>query len=346
MARPHGRRVVAAVATFAGVATAVGAGLRGASSAPAAAQAVQRAGLVVQLGPDDVRTFCVAFDEPSITGEALLRRSGLAIAAEVGVLGTLVCRIDEVGCDHPREACWCRCRSLGAGCTYWGYSILDGDRWAFSPLGAHARVVRDGDVDGWAWGAGAITTGAVPPVRTFAEVCGAPATAEPVPERGSPVTAVVQAVGTASASDGPPAMSASSSTVWSTTPRGRAGDGDVAGAAPRPSATPPALGTAGGRTTARAPSSAPGARDGAAGGPSRADLAPDAARPSAGDGATSLPRDGRRRSSPPPADGNPRGAARPGSPPAPRWADGAALAVYAALVAGLAAAAWWMRRAR
>jgi len=174
---PRARSGLALGAAIAAAAVAIAAA--GTRPGPAAAQAVQRAGLVVQLGAGDVRTFCIAFAEPSISGEELLRRSGLAVSAEIGVLGTLVCRIDDVGCDYPREACWCRCRTLGAGCTYWGYSTLDGDRWAYSPLGAQARVVRDGDVDGWAWGAGAIATGAMPPLRTFDDLCAAPPTPAP-----------------------------------------------------------------------------------------------------------------------------------------------------------------------
>ena len=46
--------------------------------------------------------------------------------------------------------------SSAAGCTYWSYNLLRGDRWEFSSIGPQARIVRDGDVDGWAWGLGSV----------------------------------------------------------------------------------------------------------------------------------------------------------------------------------------------
>lgn len=113
----------------------------------AAAQGTHRAGLVVHA-PDRVREFCVAFEEDAITGFELLRRSGLDLSFKAYPgQGVAVCRIAGVGCAHPRQDCFCRDET-------WSYFSLDPEGgWTVSQIGADRRVVRNGDVDGWRWGA-------------------------------------------------------------------------------------------------------------------------------------------------------------------------------------------------
>ncbi|MBC7237429.1 MAG: hypothetical protein H5T69_16430, partial [Chloroflexi bacterium] len=123
------------------------AALGGAAELPALAQGPNRVALVVQHGDGTVVTRCVEFDEPSLTGYQILLRSGLEITASSGPLGTAICRIDGEGCDAGN----CFCQMPG---SYWSYWNLADGAWQYSPLGASARQVHNGDVEGWAWGAG------------------------------------------------------------------------------------------------------------------------------------------------------------------------------------------------
>ncbi|MEO8084144.1 MAG: hypothetical protein ABI780_10000, partial [Ardenticatenales bacterium] len=314
---------------------------------------------VIQLAGGDVRTVCVAFAEPSISGEALLRRSGLAIAADVGMLGTTICRIDDSGCDYPRETCLCRCRSLGAGCTYWAYHTLDGDRWTYSILGAAARVVRDGDVDGWAWGAGSVVAGAVPPVRTFDQICAVADVAPTAPPARVPTSglaprdpATVPPVTSARPTDivGRGARSATAAAMdGAATHTVRSGDGVVG--VPTDGETDP---DRGGATIDAARSNGEESSS-----PSVAPRPDAASTRSPAAGATSsvrtpdtdarAQRRGSRSGASPASAMTATAADRPGAGgsaghSAP--ADRLALAVYAALVVAMAGAAVWLRRGR
>ena len=144
---------------------------------PAQAQEGQphRAGLVVRHGDGRVVTRCVTFGEESISGEQLLSRSGLAVTfAAYGGLGYGVCAIDGEGCDS--RDCFCQCR--GATCAYWTYSHRQPDgSWAISGVGASTWRLRDGDVDGWAWGDGSVA----PPSLSLDEICLTPVASPPPP---------------------------------------------------------------------------------------------------------------------------------------------------------------------
>lgn len=139
------------------------------------------AGLVVQLEDGTLIERCVALGGAERTGLELLTLAGLAIAAESGPVGTLVCRIEGTGCDYPAEACWCRCRDLGADCRYWAYHTLEDGRWSYAVIGAAARRLRHGEVDGWAWGPGSVAGGAAPPLRSFEQLCAAQLAPSPTP---------------------------------------------------------------------------------------------------------------------------------------------------------------------
>ncbi len=147
----------------------------GARPAPAAAAGGDhRAALVVRYADGDVQTRCVAFEEPAISGEQLLARSGLDVTLDYNAgLGGAVCSIAGQGCSYPKESCFCRC--TGAGCEYWAYFLRTGEGWQYSQQGASGVMVADGDLQGWSWGPGNFTSGAEPPEVAFADVCGTPA---------------------------------------------------------------------------------------------------------------------------------------------------------------------------
>lgn len=138
-----------------------------------------KAGLVVDFGDGNVYTACVDLGpDGQATGEEVLRASGLDVLIEYSPMGGAVCRIDNRGCNYPAQPCWCECMS--SPCVYWAYHHLVDGQWVYSTRGASSYVVRAGDVEGWAWGAGTVAQGAQPALRTFAEIC-APPTATPTP---------------------------------------------------------------------------------------------------------------------------------------------------------------------
>jgi hypothetical protein len=132
----------------------------------------QRAGLVVHYSDGSVVRACIAFGEDEISGLELLERSGLPIVTQSGGIGAAVCKIGPDGCDYPSEACFCE-RS-GSRSIYWAFYTLDAGEWRYASLGAANVPVRDGDVHGWAWGAGDSRSGALPPTINFTAVCAAP----------------------------------------------------------------------------------------------------------------------------------------------------------------------------
>jgi len=136
-----------------------------------------RAGLVIQNGDGAVQTACVRFDEPEISGLELLERSGIPIVAQVGAVGAAVCKIGPEGCDYPAERCFCE--RDGPRSIYWAFYLRDGEEWRYSAQSAGSVPVRDGDVQGWAWGLGESGVGAVPPLIDLDTICPAPAAPSP-----------------------------------------------------------------------------------------------------------------------------------------------------------------------
>jgi len=113
---------------------------------------LHQAGLVVQFSNGNYITRCVGFPGDEISGAELLRRSGLRVIMGTSEdNGAAICKIEEDGCDYPDEPCFCQC--LGGGqCLYWAYYLWSVDGWRGSGIGASARELGDGDVDGWVWG--------------------------------------------------------------------------------------------------------------------------------------------------------------------------------------------------
>jgi len=113
---------------------------------------VHHAGLVVDFGSDrPAQSFCIEFTEDWISGLDLLERSGLPVITSGGGLGAAVCAIDGVGSSNPATYSTC----FGEYPDYWAYYQLEGGTWHMSSLGASSAEVRDGTVEGWAWGANA-----------------------------------------------------------------------------------------------------------------------------------------------------------------------------------------------
>ncbi|MEO6063399.1 MAG: hypothetical protein ABIQ99_15815, partial [Thermoflexales bacterium] len=119
-----------------------------------------------------VETRCVTFSEPSITGYELVRRSGLPFSAQVSGLGAAMCKIGDEGCSYPAQSCFCKCENPASGCGYWIYGQWSGSAWRYAGLGALARTISDGQVDGWVWDVVSADAAAVrlPPV-TLGQIC-------------------------------------------------------------------------------------------------------------------------------------------------------------------------------
>jgi len=140
-----------------------------------------RAGLIVVHGDGRVLTRCVMFTEERISGVTLLQRSGLAVDANTGPMGSAVCTINREGC--PANDCFCQCKSNP--CMYWNYFHRNADgSWAYSGMGAATWTVGNGDIDGWVWGDGS----APPPALAFDTICEA-ATAPSEPSSAPAPTA-------------------------------------------------------------------------------------------------------------------------------------------------------------
>lgn len=182
---------LASLFAVAAVATALSAGPVApprATAQEAQPQRLNAAAVVIDTG-SEVRKICVRFSEPELTGEELLRRAKVdAVFAEYSI-GQAVCSLCGTGC--PADDCFCESGTTG---RYWNYS-RDGDAgWQRSSLGASSTTVKDGDVDGWAWG----TEGAVPPWIGFDSIC--VETDAPAPKPASRPASTPAPVATAAAS--------------------------------------------------------------------------------------------------------------------------------------------------
>ncbi len=119
---------------------------------PAPAEGPARAGLLIRYPDGGLETYCVEFEEATISGEQLLARAGVEVAADASnPMGVLICGIQGEGCAYPAEDCLCQCRGAGP-CAYWAYFVRPPEgSWTYSSLGASARQVRPGDMDAWVW---------------------------------------------------------------------------------------------------------------------------------------------------------------------------------------------------
>ncbi|MBM7846688.1 hypothetical protein [Herpetosiphon giganteus] len=171
------------------------------------------AAVVVQYASGAVDARCVGFDQESISGYDALLAAGFNVVAEGSSMGAMVCSIDSVGCDYPNESCACKCQ--GGDCTYWAYSHLIDGVWQYSKLGAGSSKVRDGAVEGWAWGGGSVERGSTPPIISWGEVCAAQAApvATVVPATEIPATATNEPTAIPAANTVAPTLVADSPTI-------------------------------------------------------------------------------------------------------------------------------------
>ena len=155
-----------------------------------------------------METRCISFEGDQIGGDALLAQSGLEVLVDPSSgMGITVCRIEDEGCDHPAEHCFCQCMG-GGQCVYWNYFYREpgADKWTYSALGAALRKAQPGAVEAWVWG-----NGKNPPEEdlTFETICALPtATATPPAE-----TETATSVPTASPTPLPPASTPQPTTL-------------------------------------------------------------------------------------------------------------------------------------
>lgn len=95
-----------------------------------------------------------AFEEASISDSQLLFRSGVSVDSSSSGYVVSIYGIDGEG----SAAEW------NNGTSSWAYWHMRGG-WVFSPVGASSYSVRQGDVDGWAYGAQ--TSPSMPPSLSF-----------------------------------------------------------------------------------------------------------------------------------------------------------------------------------
>ena len=117
------------------------------------------AALVVDTG-EDVYEMCVAFDESWVSGIQLIKlaaqQHGLDYALGYGGRG--VCRLANVPDEEPSQEC------LKDHEEFWGYWRGDeSGGWTWSGQGPASTQVRNGDVEGWSYGAGRDEASHAPP---------------------------------------------------------------------------------------------------------------------------------------------------------------------------------------
>lgn len=144
-----------------------------------------RAAIVARFADGQNLYRCIEFQEASITGEELLRRTGWNVVIDAATdQGSAVCRINDIGCGV--EDCFCQCRG-GSQCEYWSYWhwVKDDGDWEYSEFGAASYTVSDGALEGWSWGPGNWVTGTEPPAVTFDQICNS-TTPSPTPPANTP----------------------------------------------------------------------------------------------------------------------------------------------------------------
>lgn len=216
--------------------------------AVSAARADGEAGLVIQEG-DTATTYCIPFSGDSITGDGLLAAAGRSVEQFGPGSGRTLCAIDGTGCADASsfDSCFCQCRSGSDSCTYWAFFTQRyGSNWVYSSSSFTFTRARDGDIQGWKWGAGGPSSAAPPVSISFEQICGhAPrgavgaATATPTgppptepPSEPSQTEPAAGPAKTVTATSRPSATAADSTET--------AGPSSVASAAPSPGHSPAA----------------------------------------------------------------------------------------------------------
>ena len=120
-------------------------------AAPACAADEPHATLVVDTGANTYE-LCVRLDGGSVSGIDFIELAGEQHNLDyvLGYAGRGVCRLANVPDEEPSERC------LDDHEEFWGYWRWDDSQrsWYWSGTGAAGTRVEDGDVEGWAYGAG------------------------------------------------------------------------------------------------------------------------------------------------------------------------------------------------
>lgn len=138
-----------------------------AAPAACAAQGPHAALVIDTEAPGGRYRYCVALPDGSVTGIELIELASEqhGLQYRLGYGGNVVCRLAGVGYDS--DEC------LKSGPEFWGYWRGDGSGgWDWSSTGGGSTTVRDGDVEGWAWGTGNDgSSHPAPPPTEFGAVC-------------------------------------------------------------------------------------------------------------------------------------------------------------------------------
>ncbi|MBV8195387.1 MAG: hypothetical protein JOY80_07650 [Candidatus Dormibacteraeota bacterium] len=104
--------------------------------------------LVVEHGSGHVIGLCIGFDGSSITGEEILRASGVEFATSTyGSLGDAVCQIDYEPSSYP-PGCWT------SSSPYWAMFVSrGGGGWSGADRGVSSEAFANGDAEGFRYDA-------------------------------------------------------------------------------------------------------------------------------------------------------------------------------------------------
>jgi hypothetical protein len=193
----------------------------------AQASSAHHAALVVEHGNGAVIRVCVSFSEAQITGEELLRRSGIEYSTQpYGGNGDAVCQVDN------EPAGYTNCFQDG---KFWALFVSRSDgAWAYSSHGVSTAEFGDGDGEGLRYQS---QSGSSPPGASPAGVCPAPVPATPVP-RPTSASAASARPGPSAAATSHPASTAPAGSKASTSP---AGDTPSGSASPGGGSIPPVV---------------------------------------------------------------------------------------------------------
>ena len=133
----------------------------------AAAGYTSRLALVVEHADGRAVRLCIGFDSASITGEQVLRASGLEYAtASFPPLGDAVCQIDSEPATYP-PSCWTTTS------PYWTMFVSRaGGPWSVAGHGVSSQTFGDGDAEGFRYDP---QSGPVTPPISPGGICAVPA---------------------------------------------------------------------------------------------------------------------------------------------------------------------------
>ncbi len=200
-----------------------------------------------------VKTVCIHFTADSISGTQALDLAGVdPVYRGYGTTGAAVCSLCNQGCPPDSSCLTC------GGANYWQYyrSPAGTASYTYSPAGAGATQVHDGDVEAWKWG-----NRQMPVHVTVDSVCGP--SAQVIPTTLQPQTTTAAPVQTTSATSGGSGSGSSVSTGGTGGTGGAGAKGSGTGSATATTAAK--AGAAGATTGGSSTTTSPGTPTTAAG---------------------------------------------------------------------------------